>query len=590
MNKNKMIIGCPDPFSLAENIKGEAIDWSKVKDETDALAECFGITKESYTANSSLILRPFIKVNEKGEQAILSEEEAEERLTTFLTKNARPKNATRILKSKKEITVAQLRKNVTSHLLRKQVSDKEKTKIIKSGEVDGVGNTDDFYLPSGFKWQDKGYFFNETALWSDVCQNGIGDCYFLAALSSVAFVNSFLIKNVTGLRTHFENGTYKESPWHAIDFYVPNEDPANDFRNWNASKRKTVQTIVVSEDVLMDSTSNYNFGACGPKEKLSRSTSTTLSIGNKADFDSCWASIYEKAYAKFLETCTTDYPNMNGLIHGGWAEVALKEILHTEQVVVKNLSSLSEDEIWNIGYNTRSYPTCATISSGKSNYDYNANGLYTWHVYSFLGIYSVNNKKYVVLRNPHGRNPAALKNNPNVYHGSWGFSFGANIINTYRDTWDIYRYVGGSDNPQTSQGTFLLELSKFKEVFDTVEYYNGPALNYGATELKSETPIKAFKISNKGLYPIRIDLEYKDSEDGTYKTVNIATSLAAIKSKTIDLSTLNIKLRSSVKLIVSCSRTGKTQSSKIYTYHSRASKTTNVSVTSTSALTTLSES
>ena len=32
MDKEKISIGCPDPFSVAELIEGKKIDWSKKKD------------------------------------------------------------------------------------------------------------------------------------------------------------------------------------------------------------------------------------------------------------------------------------------------------------------------------------------------------------------------------------------------------------------------------------------------------------------------------------------------------------------------------------------------------------------------------
>ena len=48
MANNNIFYGCPDPFSVAELIKGERINWSTKKDEYDAIAECFGITKKEF--------------------------------------------------------------------------------------------------------------------------------------------------------------------------------------------------------------------------------------------------------------------------------------------------------------------------------------------------------------------------------------------------------------------------------------------------------------------------------------------------------------------------------------------------------------
>ena len=65
MDKEKISIGCPDPFSVAELIEGKKIDWSKKKDEIDALAEIFGVTKEAFLKDSFILLNPFVKINSK---------------------------------------------------------------------------------------------------------------------------------------------------------------------------------------------------------------------------------------------------------------------------------------------------------------------------------------------------------------------------------------------------------------------------------------------------------------------------------------------------------------------------------------------
>ena len=110
-------------------------------------------------------------------------------------------------------------------------------------------------------------------------------------------------------------------------------------------------------------------------------------------------------------------------------------------------------------------------------------GLYTYHVYSLLGRTTINNKQYVILRNPHGRNPIKLKNNAHVYQSSWSVANTVSANNTYRGTKDIYRFVDGNNEPQKSRGTFLMEINEFKRVFEDVYYYDGPAIDEGLTSL-----------------------------------------------------------------------------------------------------------
>lgn len=320
---------------------------------------------------------------------------------------------------------------------------------------------------------------NETALWSDVCQNNIGDCYFLAALSSVAWTNPFWIKNVTALRCRYSDGIKQYSPWHEISFYVPSNSYKSS-RKWS-DKKETIQPIVVSEDVLVYSASGYNYGASGPKEKQGKMGTS------KTDMDACWAAVYEKAYAKFLQRTDSDFPNMDQPISGGYADDALKEILHTTKVKSVALNNLSTNQILDIAKQAHRKPVCASIhkycstlnnaaktkvyySEAGTQEEYLKMGLYIGHVYSVFDYFTINNKTYIVIRNPHGRNLNALKGNPKVYHKNWGFSYGVNPQPAYRDSYDIYQYLNGTDDPQTSQGLFLMEIDEFKRVFSSIQY------------------------------------------------------------------------------------------------------------------------
>jgi hypothetical protein len=476
MEKNENMLGCPDPFSLAEFVEGTKIDWTKQKDEFETVAECLGITREGFMDNSTAILRPFADTQKKDKPVVLSKDEAKARLETLMKKIARPQSTTRMLKKGNGLTFQKKRQNAINVLLNKPEAAKVVNQKVKSGEI--TGKTDDVYLPTSMAWRDKGYYFNETVHWYDINQNSIADCYFLSALCSVAYVNPFLIKNVTGLRFKYSEGIQEETPWHAIEFYVPKGDYESS-TTWSNAKG-TTQTIVVSEEVLVHDSSNFNYGVSGPKEKIDKVVS-----GDKSKMDSCWPAVYEKAYAKFLQACTSDYPNMDGLIHYGSAVGSIKEILHTEDAIIEYLSSLTTTQIWNLASNANKNPSCAVIYGPKvgSSRDYLDMGFYTYHAYSLFGCVTLDNKKYVIIRNPHGVNPVALKNNSHVYHKDWVIRHLANSNNAYHGTKDICNYLEGTDDPKTSHGIFLLELDEFKRIFTTIEHYNGPALEFGSTSL-----------------------------------------------------------------------------------------------------------
>ena len=340
------------------------------------------------------------------------------------------------------------------------------------------------YQPDGMEWRDKGYFFNETARFTDICQKSIGDCYFLSALCSVAFVDSFRIKNTTEMRYKYIDGAREETPWHRIEFYVP-EKPVEEGITWWKDKKKTVQSIVVSEEILVSSSTGRNYGACGPKELIKKTSS------NKAEADACWPAVYEKAYAKFLEGTTSDYPDMSKTSHiwCGYSRDTLKQILHTEEVESKMLKFLSIDEVLEICRAAYCHPTCASIyeyikinskkkethyseAGTKSFYEENL-GLFIGHEYSLLDCTVIDGTTYVVLRNPHGSNLQSIKKNPKVYHGSWSYDYGEHWDSKYKGSTYRYKGLSGNDDPNASNGIFLLEINEFKRVFSDITYYTG---------------------------------------------------------------------------------------------------------------------
>ena len=66
-------------------------------------------------------------------------------------------------------------------------------------------------------------------------------------------------------RYKWGEGIQDESPWHAIDFYVP-ENGFESTTVWGPSYKKTTQTVVVSDEILVSASTSRNYGVCGPKE------------------------------------------------------------------------------------------------------------------------------------------------------------------------------------------------------------------------------------------------------------------------------------------------------------------------------------
>ena len=547
MKETGYVIGCPNPHSVAELIVGKRIDWSRQKDEFETLADCFGITREGYLSDESPLFSPKAVRDDSGTVYTFTDEEMQTRLVDFMERYARPEKVTRKRTTKAlardlkrpadmanelhlqtqtppdamtsefthaeaspasmppeltqaqtpppaktgELTQAQKRARTLDFLLNntsksnnQPVKAQSSMRMVKSPVSVKPNAYDEPYLPDGMEWKDKGYFFNETARFTDICQKSIGDCYFLSALCSVAFVDSFRIKNTTEMRYKYIDGALEETPWHRIDFYVP-EKPVEEGITWWQDKKKTVQSIVVSEEILVSSSSGRNYGACGPKELVKKTSS------NKAEADACWPAVYEKAYAKFLEGTSSDYPDMSKSSHiwCGYSRDTLKQILHTEEVEAKMLKFLSIDEVLQICQAAYCHPTCASIyeyirinskkkeshyseAGTKSYYEENL-GLFIGHEYSLLDCTVIDGTTYVVLRNPHGSNLQSLKKNPKVYHDSWGYDYGAHWDSKYKGSTYRYKGLSGNDDPNASNGIFLLEINEFKRVFSDITYYTG---------------------------------------------------------------------------------------------------------------------
>lgn len=475
------VVGCADPYSIAEDIVEKHIDWKEEEDEIETLASCFGITKEGFLSDESPIEAPYLAYDAEGKAYRLSDEEAEKRVTAFLKKYSRFKKPASRAAMKLETQVDQRVLNTVLKRTARASKSEGLPRLQRKVPLKKMEGSNDDNDPQKdtdtYAWAEKGYYFNECVLWSDVCQNSIGDCYFLAALCSVAYARPFEIQNKAGLRYVYREGYKYLSPWHEIDFYVPKADH-DDYRELK-NKKGTIQSVVVSEDVLVNKNSNRNYGVCGPKEKKGQIPQT------KEDADSCWPAVYEKAFAKFLENTSSDKPNMLGYIDYGSVVMAMKSILHTDNIKNEYLSDMSIDNIKKHALKGYYTPICATISGytkmengveiryGKAGTrsEYFENwGLYTSHVYSLLGCYSREDKTYVVLRNPHGRNPNTMSNNTNVYQEYWGYSYGVNAEPEYRNVVDIFRELRGDGDHQNSNGLFLLEINEFKRVFDYITY------------------------------------------------------------------------------------------------------------------------
>jgi hypothetical protein len=274
-------------------------------------------------------------------------------------------------------------------------------------------------VAAGAIWEDKGIFFREAVEFFDPRQGAVGDCYLIAALSSVAWAFTYEIAQRCRA-----TGTAQESFYDMITFF-------------EGSSKVLVE---VTEKVPTNAAGNFIY--C-------RST----------EDGEVWPAIYEKAYAKWRTGHSGDTPDLL-TIAGGDPVLAMAQLTGRSRNYY-GTSSSSTDTIYkrvrenSISRKTFNPMVAWTYSSGMASPDrvnYSDVNLVANHAYSILGWDYRNDKRYIILRNPWAQTEAST----GILTGSW-------------TAWDA-PYYGGPGWWRTislsqNDGVFGLEVGIFKKYF-----------------------------------------------------------------------------------------------------------------------------
>jgi hypothetical protein len=267
--------------------------------------------------------------------------------------------------------------------------------------------------PADKEWFDKGDYFEDVAEVNDPIQGALGDCYFIAALSSVAWARPYAIVNMTRPSGWGQD----ETPIHQINFY----------KNGTGSP----QAVEVSEKV--------------PVIKTSRAWAYARSL----DSTEIWPAVMEKAYAKWRTANTTDFPNYPA-ISGGDPVMACAQLIRGNRTYKGN-SGTSADDLWNfvrghsLSRRTINPMVAWTYSSQPAGTNYGSARVVANHAYSILGWDYFDNQKYIVLRNPWGTHHATL--------------------DTRTGTWSAYQKSYWAPIPLNTNGVFSMKAATFKKYF-----------------------------------------------------------------------------------------------------------------------------
>lgn len=132
------------------------------------------------------------------------------------------------------------------------------------------------YHPAGFTWQDMGRFYNETTEFLDPVQGYVGDCYVIAAMSSVAWSMPYVIADRTRA-----TGMDNESFVHQIGFHGAHG----------------LEQVEVTDRILV-------------------SSGNAVEYARSKEPGEIWPAVYEKAYAKWRLGEPTDYPAIPNIAGG----------------------------------------------------------------------------------------------------------------------------------------------------------------------------------------------------------------------------------------------------------------------------------
>src|SRR5581483_4934245 len=189
-----------------------------------------------------------------------------------------PSRLTLVLELPDEVRYRRLARIFTKETVRKIAYDPQ-----------AEGHANDDWTPSGATWGDAGRFFNETAEFFDPVQGAVANCYYIAALSAVAWAMPYRIAQTTRA-----TGQNQDQFFDMVRFYTPDGGGAID------------REIEVSETVPLGAGGGFIY--CRSSEA-----------------GEIWPAVYEKAYAKLKTGTTTDHPYITATAWGDcvWATAQL---------------------------------------------------------------------------------------------------------------------------------------------------------------------------------------------------------------------------------------------------------------------------
>jgi Calpain family cysteine protease len=277
-----------------------------------------------------------------------------------------------------------------------------------------VGKSSD-WTPPDASWGDAGRFFNESTEFFDPIQGAVANCYYIAALSAVAWAMPYRIRHLTRA-----TGQNQDRFTNLIQFFKPD------------TGGQLEKEVEVTDTVPLNGSGNFLYARSSEAGEI-------------------WPAIYEKAYAKLKTGITGDHPD---ILATAWGDCvwATAQLTGGHRAYYDNANETA-DKLWDLvransmGGRTVNPMTAWTYGSGdeapkKVIYaDANVVGS---HCYTVLGWDYRDGRKYIILRNPWGNTEAtvqALTGTTWLFDVSWWRPISLAVVD----------------------GTFAVEASAFKQ-------------------------------------------------------------------------------------------------------------------------------
>ncbi|WP_263601971.1 C2 family cysteine protease [Chryseobacterium sp. PET-29] len=420
----EMFVGVINPYALTEAITGRKFDWKDAKS--------YQILEETLETNYSELFD--IKFNsplyagleltkDNTVRALKSEEvkvRATDKLESVNLSNIKTLNdlSTTGIKDLNTISVknARLDKGDVKMVLNipklnSTINNRLITPSIKNiiyGQVIANG-----WTPAGTSWSDRGNFFNDVTEYNDPIQGAIGNCYFIAAISAIAWAAPYTIEHKVRA-----TGTGETDRTNAIQFFTK-----------GGGKDAATRLVEVTDNTIINTSNNPVY--C-----------------RSNDAGEIWPAVYEKAFAKWITNANDDKPDISQTAYGDPAK-AVAQLTNKTPYYYYTSSRTGLDLFGIVRENSMSYKTfnpmvAWTYGSGK---DYTGSNIVGNHAYTVLGWSTFNNKNYIILRNPWG---VTEPNGLNSYQGLISFFDGS--------FWRPINMIG-------NDGVFALEINSFQYYF-----------------------------------------------------------------------------------------------------------------------------